>query len=137
MKLVLDANVIIAAFATRGLCHSLLELCLYDHIIFLSEDLLNEIIIKLKKKIKLPGQVINEIVFFLKAHTRIVAPPLFKERVCRDKDGDKVIGLAVSTKSYCIISEDNDFLVLKRYNSIQILSPRQFWNILRKQPKET
>lgn len=31
MKLVLDSNVIVAAFATRGLCGSLFEYCLESH----------------------------------------------------------------------------------------------------------
>ena len=43
MKIVLNSNVIIAAFATQGICLSLLEHCLYAHNIFFSEDLLKEI----------------------------------------------------------------------------------------------
>ena len=35
MKVVLDANVIVAAFASRGLCEAILELCLSEHEIIL------------------------------------------------------------------------------------------------------
>ena len=43
MKIVLDANVIIAAFAARGLCESIMEVCLSEHEIVLSDDLFDEI----------------------------------------------------------------------------------------------
>jgi len=43
MKIVLDANVIVAAFASRGLCESIFEVCLSEHELILCEDLLDEI----------------------------------------------------------------------------------------------
>ena len=43
MKIVLDTEVIIVAFAARGLCESIMELCLREHEIVLSDDLLDEI----------------------------------------------------------------------------------------------
>ena len=42
MNIVLDANVIIAAFAARGLCEPIMEVCLSEHDIALSDDLLDE-----------------------------------------------------------------------------------------------
>jgi predicted nucleic acid-binding protein len=39
MRIVLDSNVIVAAFAARGLCESVMEVCLSEHEIFFSEDL--------------------------------------------------------------------------------------------------
>ena len=48
MKIVLDANVVVAAFASRGLCESILELCLHSHEIVLSQELLDEILRNLR-----------------------------------------------------------------------------------------
>ena len=136
MKLVLDSNVIIAAFAARGLCHSLLEVCLCDHTIFLSDYLINESINKLGKKLKLPNQIIDEIISFLKNHAEIISHQPLEERICRDQDDDRIISLAISAKSDYIISGDNDLLVLKKYKSINIVTPRDFWNLLQKQRRE-
>ena len=58
MRVILDANVVVAAFASRGLCESILELCLDSHEIILSEHLLDEISRNLIKKIKLPKEVV-------------------------------------------------------------------------------
>ena len=46
MKIVLDANVVVAAFASRGLCESIVELCLHSHEIVLCEELIGEILTK-------------------------------------------------------------------------------------------
>ena len=51
MKVVLDTNVLVAAFATRGLCASLVEYCLKEVDIVLSEPLLQETIKALLNKI--------------------------------------------------------------------------------------
>ena len=43
MRVVLDANFIVAAFAARGLCEAVFELCLDSHEIFMSKALLAEV----------------------------------------------------------------------------------------------
>ena len=54
MKTILDTSVIIAAFASRGLCHAVFELCLDRCEIVLSEEILREVLMNLNRKIKLP-----------------------------------------------------------------------------------
>jgi predicted nucleic acid-binding protein len=43
VKPVLDTNVLLAAFATRGLCEAVFEACLADHDVVLSEHILREL----------------------------------------------------------------------------------------------
>jgi len=54
MKVVLDTNVIVAAFATRGLCAAVFQLCLTKYRIVLSEYILSEVAEGLANKIRLP-----------------------------------------------------------------------------------
>lgn len=42
MKLVRDTNVILAAFATRGLCAEIFEIAIIDHEIYCSDFILKE-----------------------------------------------------------------------------------------------
>ena len=44
MKLVLDTNVMVAGFGTRGLCEDVLRVCLSRHEVFLSEAILAEVV---------------------------------------------------------------------------------------------
>ena len=61
MKIVLDANVIIAAFAARGLCESVMEVCLSEHQIALSDDLLNEILRRFDDEQRLLSERLKEV----------------------------------------------------------------------------
>ena len=45
---------------------------------------------------------------------------------CRDLKDNKFLELAISGTAHCIISGDNDLLVLNPYRSIAILTPRAF-----------
>ena len=135
MKLVLYSNIVVAAFSTYGICHSLLEHCLYNHTIFFSEDLLNEISIKLKVKIEIPKQLVKEIITFLKIHARMVSPQTLEQRICQDLNLDNVISLAITAKSDYIISGEHDLFILKQDKSVPIICVRDFWNILQNKDK--
>jgi len=130
MKIVLDANVVIAAFASRGLCESILELCFHSHEIVLSQELLDEILRNLRQKIKLSGGIVEDIDNFLREHSSIVSPIPLAADLCRDPDDVKILGLAVAANADCIVTGDKDLLVLKQFQGVPIVTPRSFPNIL-------
>ncbi len=127
MKVVLDANVAIAAVATRGLCEAVMELCLEHHQIVLCEGLLDEIEKNLRKKIKAPDPVIAEFIKLLRSNARILEPEKLGKNVCRDPGDLMVLGLVVPGKIDAIVTGDKDLLVIRKYKSAQILLPRTFW----------
>jgi len=130
MKIVLDANVVIAAFATRGLCESILELCFHSHELVLCEDLLDEILKNLQQKINLPEGIVEDIGKLLRENASIVSPIPLAADVCRDPDDVKILGLAIAAHADCIVTGDKDLLILEKFQGIQILNPRSFSNIL-------
>ena len=130
MKIVLDANVVIAAFAARGLCESIMEVCLSEHEIALSDDLLDEILRNLLYKIKLPSSVVDNIGALLREHSTFSVPMPLAPDVCRDPDDVKVLGLAVASNVDYIVTGDEDLLVLSEFQGIPILNPRSFSEIL-------
>ena len=130
MRIVLDANVVIAAFASRGLCESVLELCLHSHEIMLSEELLEEIVRNLRQKIKLSGGIVEDISKFLREHASMVSSVPLAAEVCRDPDDVKILGLAVAANADYIVTGDKDLLVLKRFQGVPIVTPRLFSDII-------
>lgn len=126
MRIVLDANVIVAAFAARGLCESVLELCLDRHEILLSEPLLDEIRKNLRKKTKLPTHIIEQIEHLLRENRTILVPEPIPSNACRDPNDTHVLGLAVAGQAECLVTGDDDLLVLKRFRQCRILNPREF-----------
>ncbi len=132
MIIVLDTNVIIAAFATEGLCHSLFELCIDQHEIYICDYLLLELTEKFEKKLKLSRKVNNDIMNYLTEVATLQNPPTLSHQVCRDKNDDIILSLAETVKAQFLISGDNDLLEIKKYKNTRIITPREFWEILRR-----
>lgn len=131
MRVVLDTNVLIAAFSARGLCAEVFEVCLEGHDIVISEHILSETKKNLLDKIHLPHIVVQEIIEYSRGVTEAVEPAVIDRPVCRDKNDDKIIGTAFGGKADFIITGDKDLLVLKKYKGIKIVTPREFWKHLR------
>lgn len=127
MKVILDTNVVFAAFTARGLAHSLFELCIDKHTIIISNHILGELKRAFLKKLKLPPDTIKLILNFLKEICIIEDSAEIKDIKCRDKDDLKILGLAKNSKPDYIITGDNDLLVLKQFLNIPIVRPREFW----------
>jgi uncharacterized protein len=126
MRIVLDANIVIAAFATRGLCDTIFEFCLDSHDILLSEDIILEVSSNLRKKIKITPQVVDKIATLLRENAEVLVPEHLSSKLCRDPDDLHVLGLAITGKADCIVTGDKDLLVLKKFHNIPILNPREF-----------
>ena len=133
MRVVLDTNVIVAAFATRGLCAEVLEVCVSGHSIVLSEHILSETEEKLVDKIRLSKKAARAIIDYLKDIAEIVTPVPLDESLCRDKDDTIILGTAQGGSANFLITGDDDLLILKSYKNVKIVTPRQFWSNLRGQ----
>jgi putative PIN family toxin of toxin-antitoxin system len=127
MRVIIDANVAIAAAASRGLCEAVMEFCLERHEIILGEAILQDIHEKLIKKIKTPLSVADETIRVLRQHAELYEPDAVAAGICRDPDDNAELGLVPPSGATVIISGDQDLLVIGNYLGAQILSPRQFW----------
>ncbi len=133
MRVVLDTSVIVAAFASRGLCSEVFEVCVSSHTIVFSEHILSEIKEKLIHKIKLPHKIVPSIIGYLREVSETVKPEMIDTHICKDKDDIKILETALSGNARFIITGDGDLLVLKKYKEIEIITPREFWNRLKGQ----
>lgn len=131
MRVVLDTNVIIAAFASRGLCADIFEVCLENHNLIVSDFILSEVVKNLNNKLQLPKSLSQEIIDYLRDVSSSVEPDKVDKSICRDKDDVMIIGTALSGKAQCIITGDNDLLILRKYRGISIVTPREFWRRLK------
>ena len=127
MRVVLDANVLIAAYAARGLCEAIVEWCIADDDIILTADILADVREKLIKRIKLPAEAAGKIESFLKNNAELVTPAAIDPTVCRDVDDIDVLGAARAAAADFIITGDDDLLVLGEFSGTKIVTPRQYW----------
>jgi len=131
MKIILDTNVIIAAFAARGLCSAVFELCLDRFDVVLSESILQETRDHLHDKIKLPIAQCETIISYLRANYSVSGVDDVETSACRDKGDLHVLGLAQHASADYIITGDKDLLSLVSYGNTNIVTPREFWKVVR------
>ena len=128
MRLVLDANVLVAAFVARGVCAELLEYCVREHELVTSVQILEEVRRNLVAKIKVTVAQADQTVKLLRTRLEVVEPVALEAQVCRDADDDVVLGTAIVGRCDAIVTGDKDLLDLGSYRDIRIVSPRGFWS---------
>jgi putative PIN family toxin of toxin-antitoxin system len=132
MRVVLDSNVFVAAFAARGICSALFEYCAENLEIVLCEEMVREIERALVGKVGAPQTVARDVTVYLKEIADIVAPAQVDPAACKDKGDLPVLGAAVAAKCDYIITGDAALLAVRKYGGIDIVSPREFWEKVRK-----
>ena len=133
MRVVLDANVAIAAAATRGLCEAVLELCIERHRIVLCRGILAEIEDKLRHKLRIPRAIVAEYVKYLEGNAQVFEPATIDPAACRDPGDLMVLGVALSGGADVVVTGDRDLLSLKIFKGIDVVAPRMFWETHQKQ----
>ena len=126
MRVVLDTNVLIAAFITRGVCAELLEHCALRHTLVTSPVILAEFHEHLVGKFEFTRAEAEEATRLIESLAELVVPTAPAEAICRDGDDDLVIGTAVVGNAECIITGDKDLLAVECFQGIAILSPKDF-----------
>lgn len=127
MRIVLDTNVLIAAFISHGQSAELLEYLIRRHTIVLSQFILDEFRDKLTSKFKFSAASVNSAIELIIGRSEIVESPSLDSSVSRDPDDDYILSTARSGNAHCIVTGDKDLLVLESFCDIPILRPAQFW----------
>ncbi|HXG66619.1 MAG TPA: putative toxin-antitoxin system toxin component, PIN family [Blastocatellia bacterium] len=108
MKVLLDTNVLIAAFIARGFCHELLEHCVRQHSMVTSDFIINEFREKLTDKFNYGSDDAEKAAALLLSKMTVVTPANLGTTVCRDPDDDNVLATAVAGNCDCLITGDKD-----------------------------
>ena len=127
MRIVLDTNVLIAAFVARGQCHELVEHAVRNHVLFTSEFILDEFRGKLTEKFRVPQDEAEETLALSRLRMRLVEPVPLPRQISRDPDDDQVLATAVAATADCLITGDSDLLEIGDFEGILILRPAAFW----------
>ena len=130
MRIVLDTNVLLAAFATHGLCEALLEACLASHELVTSDHILKELGRHLTGKFKMPARRANELVAFVLEYAERVVPSKVARAVVSDADDLPVLGTAVAGRCDLLVTGDAELVALGSFEGIPIVTPRDCYERL-------
>jgi len=134
LRVVFDTNVIVSAFITRGTSFDVFEHCLSSHQNFISPHIRNEVESVLSKKFSFPPTTVEEILGYLDNNLGFVEADPIEESICRDSSDDLVLACAEAAQADCLITGDEDLLVLKEFKGTLIIRPSNFWRFEKGRP---
>lgn len=132
MKVFLDTNVLVAAFATRGLCADVMRIVLAEHELIVGDVVLIELREVLHRRLKLPSSAVADIIAFLRTQQIVARPPKPSDLPIRDPDDRWILASAVAGHVDVLITGDQDLLAIADRAPVRILDPRGFWDSLRR-----
>ncbi len=141
MRVFLDTNVLVSAYATRGLCAEVVRVVLAEHELVLGEVVLAELERVLVEKIRLPRADVAEILAFLREHpvqprSEALGPVLGSIEV-RDPDDAWVLASALEAGANVLVTGDPDLLeVDSAVRDLDVVSPRGFWELSRRRGRD-
>jgi putative PIN family toxin of toxin-antitoxin system len=131
MKVFLDTNVLVSAVATRGLCADVLREILVSHQLVVSRPLITELKNILHSKIGVPLKIISELVEVLNRDSILSESTKLVTIDINDKDDILILSTALNGKAELFVTGDQELLELGIIQSMEIISPRRFWETLK------
>lgn len=136
MRVFLDTNVLVSAFATRGLCADVLRHVLADHELVLGEPVVAELRRVLREKIRLPRAHLDRIEEFLRENEIAPRPKKAAAIPIRDASDRWILATAIAAKVDVLVTGDRDLLDIVRTCPVKLCTPREFWDLLQAKPRE-
>lgn len=127
MRVFLDTNVLVAAFATRGLCADVFRLAAIEHELLMGEPVLVELERVLGKKLRMPHADRSPVLQALRRFTVVPAASAPVELGIGDPDDDWIIACALLARADMFVTGDHALLGLGNVGGLPILWPREFW----------
>jgi uncharacterized protein len=134
LKVFLDTNVLVAAFATRGLCADVLRTVLSEHELILGEVVLSEFRRVLSGKLKVPQDRIESAEAVFEGIQVIPKPKKVSALEIRDDADRWILASAEAAGADVLVTGDDDLLSVAAESTLLIVSPRAFWEMLRSTP---
>lgn len=131
MRVFLDTNVLIAAFATRGLCEDVLRTTLSGHDLIVSTHVLAEVEGVLRDKLRMPPSKARSISAFIRQHAEVIEPSAPASWPGKDPDDQWIVAAATEGNAGVLVTGDRDLLEISDKVQMPILTPRGFWESLR------
>ena len=131
MTVFFDTNVVLAAFATRGLCADLFAHVLLEHERLVGEAVIRELRSKLRIKLKLPKDAIDEIEALLRDQVVVRTPAEHLRLNISDADDEWIVAEAMEGEADVLVTGDAALQKLGRRAPLPIVSPRGLWDMLR------
>jgi uncharacterized protein len=132
MKITLDSNIFVSSFYWAGNPRKVFERVTngLDEL-YITDDILNEVkTVMSRKKFDTNANEIEEYIKVIESYSIKLEPKNIVKKVSRDEKDNKILQCGFEGNVDFIVSGDNDLLVLKEYEKIKIVNPKNYLEIL-------
>lgn len=133
MRILLDTNVLVAAFTTRGLCQDVLQIALAEHRLLVGKTVLTELERVLEDKLRMSKRQVAETIAFVSEYAEVIAPVAPAMWPERDPDDQWVAAAALEGAADILVTGDKDLLDASHGTNLRVVTPRGLWDLLREQ----
>lgn len=130
MRVLLDSNVWLAILTTDGFCRRVWRHARRACQFYGSEDIVSEIEEKLRAKFGFSRRHTHLMTLFVARQMELVEVTSVVT-VCTDLDDDRILAAALDADCSLLVTGDADLLALKKFQGIDIVTPRQFSESIR------
>jgi putative PIN family toxin of toxin-antitoxin system len=127
VRVFLDTNVLVAAFATRGLCADVFRLAAVEHNLLIGEPVLAELERVLDRKLRMPRAARSAVLQTLRRFTVVPATNAPTELGIGDRDDEWIIACALAAAADVFVTGDQALLRMRNVGALPVVSPREFW----------
>lgn len=127
MRLVVDTNLMIRALLSEGPARQFLRVApLHHQLLYHSEQFMELREVAARPRLHLANQAVVELIDRFQHYGEQVDTSLDAINDCRDPNDNYILALALAGTAECILTEDEDLLVLDSWRSIRIMRLFQF-----------
>jgi len=132
MKLVLDTNIFISTFYWDGNSEKIINRIIegVDEL-FISDQIITEISnVMARPKFKTKHETITGYIKAIEKSSKKIFIDGKIKGICRDKDDDDKLECAILSNADFIITGDDDLLVLENYETVKIVTQKEYLDII-------
>jgi putative PIN family toxin of toxin-antitoxin system len=132
VRVFFDTNVLVSAFASRGLCNDLLRTVLADHDLVLSGRVVDEFERIIREKLRLGDEVIAGARAVLRQSELVSDSPTGPEEYVTDEADAMILAAAIHAEVDYFVTGDRELLSADQCAPVPVISPRRFMELLHK-----
>lgn len=132
MRVFLDTNVLVSALTARGLCSDVLRVVLAEHDLVVGEVVLEELRRVLAERFRVPPEQVKDVERYLRTFEVVSRPKRPADVRIRDESDRWVLASALAGRADALVTGDTDPLKVGDWQTLRVLSPRAFWEELRR-----